>query len=46
MNMGTFGLGFARIGTGGIQQRENVQGTMVELGEIGYYWLKLSLAYR
>ena len=45
LSAGTFGFGIMRIGTGGITQYENVQGLPVEVGEIGYWWAQLTLAY-
>lgn len=45
MATGTFGIGVVRIGTGGIGQRSWDMGTIVDEGEIGYWWGKLVLAY-
>ena len=42
---GTFGAGVARIGTGGVMRTEEVRGVPVDLGELDYYWGKLTLAY-
>lgn len=45
MTAGTFGLGVARIGTGGIVQRRWERGIIIEDGEMGYWWGKLLLSY-
>ena len=45
MTTGTFGVGIVRIGTGGIGQRHWDMGTIVEEGDISYWWGKLVLAY-
>jgi len=45
MSIGTFGLGIARIGTDGIQQRHWERGVIQEDGEAGYWWGKLTLSY-
>ena len=45
LSAGTFGFGIMRIGTGGIKQYETINGLPVEMGEVGYWWGKLTLAY-
>jgi len=45
MSVGTFGLGIARIGTDGIQQRHWERGIIQEEGEVGYWWGKAILSY-
>jgi len=45
LSSGTFGFGVMRIGTGGIKHYENIRGAAVEMGEYGYWWGKLTLAY-
>ena len=45
ISVGTFGLGVSRIGTGGIKYTEDVGGVPVDLGELNYWWGKLSFAY-
>jgi tetratricopeptide (TPR) repeat protein len=51
LSAGTFGLGVSRIGIGGIRNYEDVgggngsAGIPVDMGEISYWWGKLTLAY-
>ena len=45
MTSGTFGIGVARIGTGGIMERDEVGGIVIEKGEFGYWWAKLFVSY-
>ena len=48
LSAGVFGIGFTRIGTGGIEQTEwdaSGQSVVMELGEMDYWWGKLTLAY-
>jgi len=51
LSAGTFGLGVSRIGIGGIRSYEDVgggdgtAGIPVDMGEISYWWGKLTLAY-
>lgn len=45
LTSGTFGLGIARIGTGGIKHIEDEQGVPVEIGELNYWSGKLFLSY-
>ena len=45
ISTGTFGIGVARIGTGGIKYIEDVRGVPVDMGELDYWWVKLTLAY-
>lgn len=45
MSSGAFGLGIARIGTGGIGQRHWDNGIIIEEGDVGYWWGKLIVAY-
>lgn len=45
LNTGSFGIGISRIGTGDIPHIKNIQNVPVSLGDFGYYWGKLSLAY-
>lgn len=42
---GIFGLGVERIGTGGIRHTENVRGMPVDMGELSYWWGKLTISY-
>ncbi len=42
---GTFGLGLERIGTGGIRHTENVGGMPMDMGELNYWWGKLTISY-
>ena len=45
LTAGTFGMGVAYIGTEGVIRTEEVRGVPVDLGELDYYWGKLTLAY-
>ena len=45
MRAGTLGIGVARIGTGGIRQTDFVRGVPTDLGEMEYWWGRLSLSY-
>lgn len=45
MTTGTFGMGIARIGTGGIKYTEERRGIPLEIGELSYWWGKLILSY-
>ena len=42
---GIFGIGIERIGTGGIRHTENVRGMPVDMGELNYWWGKLTISY-
>jgi tetratricopeptide (TPR) repeat protein len=51
LSAGTFGLGVSRIGIGGIRRYEELgggngsTGIPIDMGEISYWWGKLTLAY-
>jgi tetratricopeptide (TPR) repeat protein len=45
LSAGSFGIGIYRIGTGGIQYIEDVRGVPVDMGELDYWWGKLTISY-
>jgi tetratricopeptide (TPR) repeat protein len=45
LSAGTFGFGISRIGIGGIRQMDFENNVPVDLGEIDYWWGRLTLAY-
>jgi len=45
MSSGTFGVGVARIGTGGIKYTDEVGGVPLDLGELNYWWGRLNFSY-
>jgi tetratricopeptide (TPR) repeat protein len=45
MQTGSFGIGLAAIGIGGIQRMDEINGVPVSLGEMQYWWGKLTLSY-
>jgi tetratricopeptide (TPR) repeat protein len=45
MQTGSFGIGLAAVGIGGIQRMDEINGVPVSLGEMQYWWAKLTVSY-
>jgi tetratricopeptide (TPR) repeat protein len=45
MHTGSFGIGLAAIGIGGIRRMDEINGVPVSLGDMQYWWGKLTVAY-
>jgi len=45
MNAGSFGIGLAGIGVGGIRRMDEVNGVPIHLGDMQYWWGKLTVSY-